>query len=49
VARFNPKGVFAGNYIAVGRLDGVVAVLDFETKNIVRWLEGHVKAVTSVA
>ncbi|GAA5858180.1 hypothetical protein JCM1840_001074 [Sporobolomyces johnsonii] len=47
-ARFNPSGVFAGHYLAVGRLDGVVAVLDFETKNIVRWLEGHVKAVTSV-
>ncbi|GAA6003210.1 hypothetical protein JCM10207_001801 [Rhodosporidiobolus poonsookiae] len=48
-AKFNPKGVFAGHYLAVGRLDGVVAVLDFETKNIVRWLEGHVKAVTTVS
>ncbi|GAA5885881.1 hypothetical protein JCM6882_004189 [Rhodosporidiobolus microsporus] len=47
-ARFNPRGVFAGHYLAVGRLDGVVSVVDFETKNIVRWLEGHVKAVTSV-
>lgn len=47
-ARFNPRGVFAGHYLAVGRMDGIVSVLDFETKNIVRWLEGHVKAVTSV-
>lgn len=47
-ARFNPRGLYAGHYLAVGRLDGVVAVLDFETKDIVRWLEGHVKAVTSV-
>ncbi|GJN90498.1 hypothetical protein Rhopal_003509-T1 [Rhodotorula paludigena] len=28
--------------------DGTVAVLDFETKNIVRWLEGHVKAITAL-
>ncbi|POY74570.1 hypothetical protein BMF94_2331, partial [Rhodotorula taiwanensis] len=48
-ARFNPRGLHAGHYLAVGRLDGVVSVLDFETKEIVRWLEGHVKAVTSVA
>ncbi|BGP16354.1 hypothetical protein JCM10213_004895 [Rhodosporidiobolus nylandii] len=47
-ARFNPKGAFAGHYLAVGRTDGMVAVLDFETKNYVRWLEGHVKAVTSI-
>ncbi|GAA5878946.1 hypothetical protein JCM3774_000668 [Rhodotorula dairenensis] len=47
-ARFNPRGLYAGHYIAVGRLDGVVAVIDFETKDIVRWLEGHVKAVTTV-
>ncbi|SGY21330.1 BQ5605_C016g08223 [Microbotryum silenes-dioicae] len=47
-ARFNPHGVFAGHYLAVGRLDGVVSVLDFETKGVVRWLEGHIKAVTVV-
>lgn len=47
-ARFNPQGLFAGHYLAVGRIDGTVAVLDFETKNIVRWLEGHVKAVTAL-
>ncbi|GAA5850393.1 hypothetical protein JCM8547_001861 [Rhodosporidiobolus lusitaniae] len=47
-ARFNPHGTFAGHYLAIGRLDGVVAVLDFETRNIVRWLEGHVKQVTTV-
>ena len=46
--RFNPRGVFAGHFLAVGRVDGVVAVLDFETKGIVRWLEGHVQAVTTV-
>ncbi|GAA6020877.1 hypothetical protein JCM11491_000017 [Sporobolomyces phaffii] len=47
-ARFNPSGLFAGHYIAIGRQDGVVLVLDFETKNVVRWLEGHVKSVTTV-
>lgn len=47
-ARFNPRGVFAGHFLAVGRLDGAVAVYDFETKGVVRWLEGHVKAVTTL-
>ena len=46
--RFNSRGLFAGHFLAVGRLDGVVVVLDFETQGIVRWLEGHVKAVTTV-
>ncbi|KPV74652.1 uncharacterized protein RHOBADRAFT_53613 [Rhodotorula graminis WP1] len=47
-ARFNPSGLFAGHYLAVGRQDGPVVVLDFETRSIVRWFDGHVKAVTSV-
>lgn len=47
-ARFNPHGRYAGQYIAVGRNDGVVAIYDFETKGLVRWFEGHVKAVTAV-
>ncbi|GAA5845463.1 hypothetical protein JCM9279_003041 [Rhodotorula babjevae] len=47
-ARFNSSGLFAGHYLAVGRQDGPVVVLDFETRSIVRWFDGHVKAVTSV-
>ncbi|KAM0752903.1 WD40 repeat-like protein [Meredithblackwellia eburnea MCA 4105] len=47
-ARFNPRGVFAGHFLAVGRIDGAVSVLDFETRGVVRWLEGHVRAVTTL-
>lgn len=41
-------GLFAGQYLASGRSDGYVAIWDIETKGLVRWLEGHVKTVTSV-
>lgn len=47
-ARFNPRGLFGGHFLAVGRNDGIVTVLDFETKGVVRFFEGHVKAVTTV-
>lgn len=48
-ARFNSgKGLFVGHYLALGRADGVTAVCCVETKDVVRWLEGHVKGVTSV-
>lgn len=47
--RFNHgKGLFAGHYMAAGRTDGLVVVLSVETKGVLRMLEGHVKAVTSV-
>lgn len=48
-ARFNPRGLFAGQYIASGRADAGVAIYDLETRGMIRYLEGHVKAVTSVA
>lgn len=43
-ARFDPSGKF----IAGGRPDGSAVVWDLDTKSAIRWLEGHVKAVTSV-
>ncbi|KAG0149719.1 hypothetical protein CROQUDRAFT_720866 [Cronartium quercuum f. sp. fusiforme G11] len=48
VTRFNPSGLFAGQYLAVGRLDGCVTVLDFETKRTIKFLLGHVKPITSL-
>lgn len=43
-ARYDPSGRF----IIGGRPDGTAVVWDLDTKASVRWLEGHVKAVTSV-
>ncbi|KAF9076659.1 WD40 repeat-like protein [Rhodocollybia butyracea] len=43
-ARFDPSGRFVG----VGRFDGVATIWDLDTKSAVRWLDGHVKAVTSL-
>ncbi|KAJ3477680.1 hypothetical protein NLI96_g10297 [Meripilus lineatus] len=43
-ARFDPSGRF----IAAGRPDGIACIWDLDTRNPVRWLEGHVKGVTSV-
>ncbi|KAJ3765427.1 WD40 repeat-like protein [Lentinula raphanica] len=43
-ARFDPSGRFVG----VGRFDGLATIWDLETKAAVRWLDGHVKAVTSL-
>jgi len=43
-ARFDPSG----RYIAAARSDGLAVIWDLETRAAIRWLEGHVKAVTSV-
>ncbi|KIK65788.1 hypothetical protein GYMLUDRAFT_39315 [Collybiopsis luxurians FD-317 M1] len=43
-ARFDPSGRFVG----VGRYDGVATIWDLETKSSILWLDGHVKAVTSL-
>jgi COMPASS component SWD1 len=45
---FNPSGPYAGQYLAAGGSNGLVEVWDAETKGLVRILDGHVKAVTSV-
>ncbi|PWN48279.1 WD40 repeat-like protein [Violaceomyces palustris] len=48
-ARFNRgDSIFSGHYLATGRTDGFVTVWDIETRSVLRWLEGHVKTVTSV-
>ncbi|KAF5357657.1 hypothetical protein D9758_007441 [Tetrapyrgos nigripes] len=43
-ARFDPSG----RYIGVGRIDGVATIWDLETREAIRGLDGHVKAVTSL-
>ncbi|KII96041.1 hypothetical protein PLICRDRAFT_35009 [Plicaturopsis crispa FD-325 SS-3] len=43
-ARFDPSG----RLIAAGRPDGTAIIWDTDTRAAVRWLEGHVKGVTSV-
>ncbi|EPT03135.1 hypothetical protein FOMPIDRAFT_130234 [Fomitopsis schrenkii] len=43
-ANFDPSG----SYVAGGRPDGSAVIWDLDTKAPIRWLEGHVKAVTSV-
>lgn len=44
--RFNSgSNRFAGSYLAIGRTDGRVAILDLATRAYLRFLEGHVKAV----
>ncbi|KAM0791350.1 hypothetical protein ACM66B_005818 [Microbotryomycetes sp. NB124-2] len=47
-ARFNPRGKFAGHLLAVGRQNGVVTVLDFETKGCLKVLEGHVRPISAL-
>lgn len=44
LARFDRSGRF----VAAGRSDGSAAIWDLETRSSVRWLEGHVKGITSV-
>ncbi|SHO79371.1 Similar to S.cerevisiae protein SWD1 (Subunit of the COMPASS (Set1C) complex) [Malassezia sympodialis ATCC 42132] len=42
-------GLFAGNYLAVGRTDGWVSIYDLETRTILRWFNAHLKSVSSVS
>ncbi|KAI0773741.1 COMPASS complex protein [Fomes fomentarius] len=44
IARYDPSGRF----IAAGRNDGLAVIWDLDTKGPVRWLEAHVKGITSV-
>ncbi|CAH7673173.1 WD40-repeat-containing domain protein [Phakopsora pachyrhizi] len=48
ITKFNPSGLFSGQYLAIGRLDGCVAIIDFETKRTLKFLMGHVKPITSL-
>ncbi|CAD6888760.1 unnamed protein product [Tilletia laevis] len=41
--------LFAGHYLAAGRLDGIVAIWDIETRSRLRWFDAHIKQVTSLA
>lgn len=43
------RGLFAGQYLAVGRSDHYVAIYDLELRTILRWFLGHVKPITSVS
>ncbi|KAF9004774.1 COMPASS complex protein [Cyathus striatus] len=43
-AKFDPTG----RYIAAGRNNGSVEVWDLETRAPIRYLDGHVKAITSI-
>lgn len=43
-AKFDPTGRF----IASGRLNGSAEIWDLETRAPIRWLDGHVKAITSI-
>lgn len=45
MARFDPSGRFI---VSGGLNTGPTIVWDLETKGPVRWLDGHVKAVTSL-
>ncbi|KAI0722010.1 COMPASS complex protein [Cerioporus squamosus] len=38
----------SGRFLAAGRQDGVAVIWDLDTKGQVRWLDGHVKMITSV-
>lgn len=48
-ARFNPRGIYAGHYIATARADCGVAIYDLETKGLIRFLEGHTRPVTCLS
>ncbi|KAF8632023.1 hypothetical protein AX17_004966 [Amanita inopinata Kibby_2008] len=38
----------SGRFIAAGRVDGSVVIWDLETRSPVRYLDGHIKTVTSI-
>ncbi|KAI0751218.1 WD40 repeat-like protein [Daedaleopsis nitida] len=44
LARYDPSGRF----ILAGRSDGLAVLWDLDTKGPVRWLDGHVKGITSI-
>lgn len=48
-ARFNPRGLFAGQYIAAARRDAWVVIYDLETGGLLREFVGHVGPVTHLA
>jgi len=48
VSKFNPSGMFGGQYLAIGRLDGCVTIMDFETKRTIKFLMGHVKPISAL-
>lgn len=41
--------LFAGSFLAAGRVDGVVTIWDPHTAGILRWMVGHSAAVTSLS
>ena len=43
-ARFDPSGRF----IATAQHQGSALIWDMDSKNAIRWLEGHVKPLTSM-
>lgn len=43
-ARFDP----AGRFIAAARVNGSAEIWDLETRAPIRWLDGHVKTITSI-
>lgn len=48
IARFNRNGRFKGQFLAVGRIDGMVVIWDFATRSPIQVLEGHVKPIVSL-
>ncbi|KAI0643665.1 WD40 repeat-like protein [Trametes meyenii] len=44
IARYDSTG----KYVAAGRHDGLAVIWDLATRGQVRWLEGHVKGITSI-
>ncbi|PWZ02861.1 WD40 repeat-like protein [Testicularia cyperi] len=49
VCSFNHgNGVFKGQYLAVGRTDGLITIWDLETRSVLRILSAHVKTVSSL-
>ncbi|KAN0066185.1 chromatin binding protein [Thecaphora frezii] len=50
LCRFNRgRTIFSGQYLAVGQLDGSVAIWDVETRAVLRVLEGHIRPVSSIS